>query len=474
MKNETTLVQAFQRGDRQAFAELITQYQNYVATVAYTATGDLDFSEDITQQTFLTAWQKQRELRDPSKWLGWIGGIARNLVRNEFRRRKTERTHRQGTQQRAESARPIDPTPVERCINKEQSQLLWSVLESVPEPYREPLVLYYWEGKSVSRVAELLELSEDAVKQRLSRGRKRIKEEISQFVDEALQETKPQPQMAAGILAAIPVVAKGAAAKAAGPAIGSLFSLKTLTILAGPLLGIFGAAYGSKKSLDNATSKAERTFLWKMIVGSTLIALLFVAVQFIGLTFFREFFQRSLVQIIIGTFYSIVLFSAIVAANRHLASIKKEHGTPGERAGNRGMQQQTVSTLALRLNAIGMIAGTSAFAIVFASLTADWLALTIVVGVVLLLIATAVSIAPLCRTAADQIRFNGIAGLMTAIFLAMVVWVRWDHWSETIKMLPNLSGWFLATLIAGFGVLLFVFLEIQARRIRIRAPKSNE
>ena len=64
--------------------------------------------------------------------------------------------------------------------------MLWSTLERIPVEYREPMILFYREQKSVRAVAELLGLSEDAVKQRLRRGRAMVKEEIRTLVEEIL------------------------------------------------------------------------------------------------------------------------------------------------------------------------------------------------------------------------------------------------------------------------------------------------
>jgi len=91
--------------------------------------------------------------------------------------------------------------------------LLWNSLNQIPLEYREPLVLFYREDLSVSAVAEQLELSQDVVKQRLSRGRKMLKQEIETMVEDFLVDSKPAGQFTAGVIAALPAVS--ATAKAA-------------------------------------------------------------------------------------------------------------------------------------------------------------------------------------------------------------------------------------------------------------------
>jgi len=63
------------------------------------------------------------------------------------------------------------PSPATQAVTREEEAILWRALERIPDTYREPLILFYREQQSVERVAAELELSEDAVKQRLSRGR---------------------------------------------------------------------------------------------------------------------------------------------------------------------------------------------------------------------------------------------------------------------------------------------------------------
>ena len=57
-----------------------------------------------------------------------------------------------------------------QAISREEEAILWRSLERIPKNYREPLILFYREHESVERVAQVLELSEDAVRQRLSRA----------------------------------------------------------------------------------------------------------------------------------------------------------------------------------------------------------------------------------------------------------------------------------------------------------------
>lgn len=114
-----------------------------------------------------------------------------------------------------------------------------------------------------------MDLTEDAVKQRLFRGRKLVKSEIESFVEDTLFETRPDNHFAAGIIAALPATGSkltGSAAMTGGvTAVGAKGLLWTI---AGPLIGVAGAYIGCRASLKSATSATEKRFMKKAILAA--------------------------------------------------------------------------------------------------------------------------------------------------------------------------------------------------------------
>lgn len=203
MASDLQLLEACLDGDRQAFGQIVERYQALISTIAYSGTGDLALSEDLAQETFLTAWSRLEDLRDQTKLRAWLCGIARNLIKN-WRRRQSRDVARHA--QALEVARAVQaeaPAPAEQAVTKEEEAAVWQALVDIPETYREPLVLYYREQRSVQRVAEALELSEDAVKQRLSRGRKMLRAQLAALVEETLARTRPGEAFTMAVLAAL-------------------------------------------------------------------------------------------------------------------------------------------------------------------------------------------------------------------------------------------------------------------------------
>src|SRR5271154_4320497 len=204
--NDAELVGESLSGNRDAFGQIVARYQSLVCSLAFSATGSLGQSEDLAQETFLAAWKQLAGFREPEKLRAWLCGIARNLINNSLRKQGREPSHRAESLEEVSEAHSPEPLPAEQAISNEESAILWRSLEKIPEIYREPIVLFYREHQSIEAVAQNLELSEDAVKQRLSRGRKLLHEQILAYVEGALEKTNPGKVFTLGVLAALPAL----------------------------------------------------------------------------------------------------------------------------------------------------------------------------------------------------------------------------------------------------------------------------
>lgn len=94
LESDDLLVERSRAGNCEAFGALVVRYQSPICALAYSATGSLPQSEDLAQETFLFAWKDLSKLRDPSRFRGWLHGIARNVINNSLRRQAREPSHR--------------------------------------------------------------------------------------------------------------------------------------------------------------------------------------------------------------------------------------------------------------------------------------------------------------------------------------------------------------------------------------------
>src|SRR5262249_35149284 len=154
-------------------------YQRAVYAVAFSNVRDRALSDDLSQDTFVAAWRGLAELRDVARLPAWLCGIARNLARDACKRRRREET---GDVPEVETA----PTPFDAVTDPAPERLITAALARVPDVYREPLVLYYYEQRSVDEVARLLGITASTANKRLSRGRRYLADHVTAIVERGL------------------------------------------------------------------------------------------------------------------------------------------------------------------------------------------------------------------------------------------------------------------------------------------------
>lgn len=281
--SDASLVSASLGGNRDAFGRIVTRYQRLLCSLAYSSVGDLNHSEDLAQEAFVEAWKRLDTLREPEKLKSWLCGILRFKV-SHFRR-KEMRQPVEGAEELDESggyesdqARTEDVT-----MRQEEQALLWQALEKVPETYREPLILYYRESRSIEHVAVELDLSEDAVKQRLSRGRKLLQEKMMTFVEDALSKSRPGAVFTMGVLAAITTIAPPAKAATIGATavnVGSWFKWASLVAVIATFSGVISSFFGLRAGLDQSRTRRERHYVVKIVALFFAYAIIFVGGMF--------------------------------------------------------------------------------------------------------------------------------------------------------------------------------------------------
>jgi RNA polymerase sigma factor (sigma-70 family) len=220
-RSDAELLEASRRGERDAFAALIERYQGVVSAVSYSRTGDRALSEDVAQDTFIAAWRQLGQLREPSRLRAWLCGIARNLARKARRRSAREA--------------PLDhplvfegANPFDAAAEAEAGRVVRDALMRVPDTYRDVLVLYYRDQRSVRDVAVALGITEAAALQRLARGRQYLADGVTDLVEHSLRGARAPRNLAAIVLAALPAIAPSRADAAAHPHGGTMIKLAVI------------------------------------------------------------------------------------------------------------------------------------------------------------------------------------------------------------------------------------------------------
>jgi RNA polymerase sigma factor (sigma-70 family) len=285
--NDSSLVMYSLGGDRDAFCQIVTRYQNLLCSLAYSSLGDIKHSEDMAQEVFVEAWRKLDTLQDPEKLKAWICGILRFKI-SHFRR-KEDKQPIKGAQELDEHT--IDESESialeQAAIEQQQHALLWQVLDQLDTNYREPLILFYREQQCVERVAAELDLTQATVKQRLSRGRKLLKSAMSSFVEDGLKNSKPGAAFTAVVMSAVSGIAPPAKAAMLGTGVAkttSLFKLATTLTFLAAVSGLISSFFGLRASLDQSRTKRER----RLVIKSVTLFMSFAGVYVVSMLMLKQ------------------------------------------------------------------------------------------------------------------------------------------------------------------------------------------
>jgi len=166
MRNEELVVAAV-AGDPAAFAVLVKRNRTQVETVVERMIGEE--AEDVVQEALLRAYLGISQLRDAERFGAWLCGIAVNLAKMRLRRRALE-------------ARFVAETPADEA--SEERELLLLVRDAVdflPAGQRDAVLMHYIDGLSCEEIAVLLESSPGAIRVRLHRARRQLREQLAPF-----------------------------------------------------------------------------------------------------------------------------------------------------------------------------------------------------------------------------------------------------------------------------------------------------
>jgi len=142
---------------------LVRKYASAVLALCMAHTKNFHDSEDIMQNVFLKAFMKFDTLRDKNRVRSWLLKIARRMCIDYHRKRPFTKTL-------------PDDIPAPANSTGEHIRRLHTAISKLPDGYREPIILYYMNGRKCASVAKSLGISEDTVRSRLVRARLRLHE----------------------------------------------------------------------------------------------------------------------------------------------------------------------------------------------------------------------------------------------------------------------------------------------------------
>ena len=183
MKNsDADLVHSVLAGDEAAFATLVKKYQKQVHALAWHTVGDFHIAQDITQETFLKAYQELGTLRDTHRFSGWINTIVKRCCLAWFReqRRNTQLSENMDltTRQNDAYSRYVAAEQAKDAA-QELREIVKKLLGKLQDSERIVIVLHYFDRMSCEEIAAFLGVTTNTIKSRLSRARQRLRKHKS-------------------------------------------------------------------------------------------------------------------------------------------------------------------------------------------------------------------------------------------------------------------------------------------------------
>lgn len=178
-QDDLLLVAASKNGDQEAFAQLVQRYQRRVFNLVYRMLQQYEEATEITQETFLAAWQGLPSFRGDARFPTWLYRIAYNCSLKQLERRKRDRA----LQVALEAEKFLEDANDERRENAEldthdRQVLIQEHLSHLPAKYRIVLILRHLQDMTYEEMAEILTIPIGTIKTHLFRARNLLKERL--------------------------------------------------------------------------------------------------------------------------------------------------------------------------------------------------------------------------------------------------------------------------------------------------------
>ena len=187
--DDAELVGAVLRGEVQAFDTLVGRWQRQATAVAYRLLNNRDDAMEIVQDAFLKAYEKLDSLSDRKRFGAWLMRIVNNLSLNRRRSRALRRAASIEAIGESDEGRggvsfpdPSVVSPEAVASGKDLRRILTGAIDELPDMQRQALVLFSIAGIPQKEVAEMLGCSVEAVKWHVFTARKKLKEQVKDYL----------------------------------------------------------------------------------------------------------------------------------------------------------------------------------------------------------------------------------------------------------------------------------------------------
>lgn len=182
--DEKIIIERCKNGCNEYFEILIKKYENMLYKYCFYLTGSCEEGNDLFQETWLKAFTKIKLYSDEYSFKNWLLSIASNTYKDWYRKQKRwsgkiKSYFKSDKMDREMASIPSNQQlPEEEYINKDISNELKESVIKLKTHYKEVILLYYFEEKSIKEISFILSIPEGTVKSRLNQAKKILKEKM--------------------------------------------------------------------------------------------------------------------------------------------------------------------------------------------------------------------------------------------------------------------------------------------------------
>ena len=204
MNDELAWILQAQQGDDEAFTKLVEEHQTHVYNLCYRMLGEPEAAEDAAQETFLRVHRALSTLRDPDAAVAWLYRVATRVCYDRFRQTSNRPALETFEMEPSEPAQvpwsDAEGPRLDKALEQaEMSHCVREYLDELPHDYRTAITLHDLEGIPNPQIAEMLDISVDAVKIHVYRARRKLQDALSgdcdfSFNDDGVFVCEPKPR----------------------------------------------------------------------------------------------------------------------------------------------------------------------------------------------------------------------------------------------------------------------------------------
>jgi RNA polymerase sigma-70 factor (ECF subfamily) len=170
IRHSRSLIEKSQTGDEHAYGKLVGLWFKRIYNFSLKYFGDHDLAMEVSQQTFIVAFNKLPKLRDPESFNYWIYKIVLNHCREEDRRQKRRRWYSMFINEEAKQYESDFGNPELEYHQSERKELLADYLRRLPDEQKTVIIMKEYDNMKFREIAKTLDISENTVKSRLYYG----------------------------------------------------------------------------------------------------------------------------------------------------------------------------------------------------------------------------------------------------------------------------------------------------------------